>query len=361
MIRDRDEEELLITDGAGARGRVVRSSFHLRFPARWRATPPQNRYAAAIEAETLAWLHWHGMGVAADEAEKLRKFACGMYGGCSLPLANYATGLLVTQYISLWLFWDDLQVECELGWSIDDVVSALAGGEPDPVASGAGARDAATSTTRYVAAWCDLGQRLRCTQSDSWLARLGETMRQWLENAKRETALARAYRASGEYPTFAEMLDCRTISIGMYPTFRLIELTEGYELSAAVRSHPSIVALERIASRLVGMGNDLGGLAKDIRDDWLNLVLVLRGRQGLSIERAFEKVVDLHNTEVLSFDEIAAGLPTFGAEDPLVAGYLQSVRHNIYGFALWESLAERYQECRAVVGEHALLAPVTTA
>src|SRR6185295_14112776 len=62
--------------------------------------------------------------------------------------------------------------------------------------------------------------------------------------------------------------------IGMFPTFHLIEYAEGFELPDELHAHPAVVELKRLASRLVGMGNDLGGLAKDIRNRWLNLVLV---------------------------------------------------------------------------------------
>src|SRR5687768_10204193 len=58
----------------------VPASFELRFPQCWIAQPVQNRYAVAIERETLAWLASYGIGQSRDEAEKLRKFNCGMYG-----------------------------------------------------------------------------------------------------------------------------------------------------------------------------------------------------------------------------------------------------------------------------------------
>src|SRR2546421_8490767 len=56
----------------------VPASFDLRFPRSWIANPVQNRYAAAIERETLSWLASYGIGLSRDEAEKLRKFNCGM-------------------------------------------------------------------------------------------------------------------------------------------------------------------------------------------------------------------------------------------------------------------------------------------
>ncbi len=225
---------------------VVPARFQLRFPPTWRASPVQNRYADAIERQTLCWLASHGIGTSADERDKLEKFQCGMYGGYSLPLADYHTGLLVTEFISLWLFWDDAQVEEDFGWTVDSVVAALTGPTASP-------------PSRYVAAWADLGARLRATQSERWLVRLGATMRQWLDNARAETAMAKAYRDRGACPEVAALFDCRTISIGMFPTFHLIEYAEGFELPDELHAHAAVVELKRLASRLVGLGNDLGG------------------------------------------------------------------------------------------------------
>lgn len=328
----------------------VPASFELRFPRNWIANPIQNRYAAAIESETISWLASYGIGRSRDEAEKLRKFNCGMYGGYSLPWANYQAGLLVTQFISLWLFWDDAQVEEGDDFCIEAVLEALTGAAPP------------REPSRYLAAWADIGRRLRKTQSEAWLGRLKATMREWLEHARVETRMAKAFKSGIACPDFSTVFDCRAISIGMSPTLHLIELAEGIELNETFHRHETVMALKRLASRLVGMGNDLGGLAKDISDRWLNLVLVLVERSSMMIEDAFRRVVAIHNADVEEFDRLASDLPSFGTEtDALVRGWVQAVRHNVFGFALWESTAERYQESKAVVGKKALIAPVSTA
>jgi len=288
------------------------------------------------------------MGTEPDEAERLRRFDVGRYGGCSLPRAGFDAALLVTQYISLWLFWDDLQVEDELGWNESHVIQALHG-EWKPAMSG----------SRYLAAWADLGTRLRAKRSTAWLGRLTSAMLQWLENAKRETEWALSFRERRLCPQLDELFACRTISIGMYPTFYLIELSEGVELDCSFHDHTEIQELKRLASRLVGMGNDLGGVAKDLRDRWLNLVPVTAERRQLSLTAAFEAVIDAHNADVLTFDRLASRLPSFGPNtDLFVPGWVQAVRHNVYGFALWESLAERYQATKAVVGSTPLIAEI---
>jgi hypothetical protein len=328
----------------------VPASFELRFPPGWIAQPVQNRYAVAIERETLAWLASYGIGLSRDEAEKLRKFNCGMYGGYAFPAANYQTALLVTQFISLWLFWDDAQVEEGDDFCIEAVLEALTGAaEP-------------RATSRYVAAWADIGRRLRRMQSAAWLARLERAMREWLENVGFETRLAQAFKRGVSCPDFATLFDCRTISTGMFPTFHLSEFAEGLELDESFHQHETVVALKHLASRLVVLGNDLGGLARDISQRGLNLVLVLMERSALKLEDAFQRVVDIHNAEVEEFDRLASELPSWGAEtDALVRGWVQAVRHNVFGFTLWESTAERYQEAKAIVGQQALLAPVAFA
>jgi hypothetical protein len=273
-----------------------------------------------------------------------------MYGGYSLPAANYRTALLVTQFISLWLFWDDAQVEEEDDFCIEAILEALAGGaEP-------------RAPSRYLAAWADIGRRLRRTQSAAWFGHLESTMREWLENARLETRQAQAFKGGLACPDFATLFDCRTISIGMFPTFHLIEFVEGFELDESFHRHDTVVALKRLASRLVGVGNDLGGLAKDISNRWPNLVLALMEQSSLKIEDAFQRIVDIHNADVEEFDRLASELASREAgTDALVRGWVQAVRHNVFGFTLWESTAERYQESKAVVGGRALIAPVVIA
>jgi hypothetical protein len=70
--------------------------------------------------------------------------------------------------------------------------------------------------------------------------------------------------------------------------------------------------------------------------------------------------------DVRAFDRVAAQLAgRLPALDPdtaaLLRGWVQAVRHNVYGFALWESTAERYQEYKAIAGPHALIAPLSAA
>ncbi|MEA2704135.1 MAG: hypothetical protein QOD63_2080, partial [Actinomycetota bacterium] len=250
--------------------------FDLVYPATWRSPYPDgNIYSAAFESATIDWLGRFGLVTDERDLETVRKFSCGRYGGYSSPRSSFRDGLLLTQYVSLWLFWDDRVVEEGLGWSVNDIVAALVEPQVPDAADG------------FARAWHDLCVRLRRTQSDRWLLRLAIDMEAWMRNAKLETANAARYQSSGELPDFEALLAIRTISIGMYPTFHLIEMAEGLELPDGFHDDPFVRELKRLASALVGYGNDLGGFAKDCLATWPNLVTAMKEQADLGTVDAF--------------------------------------------------------------------------
>jgi hypothetical protein len=68
----------------------------------------------------------------------------------------------------------------------------------------------------------------------------------------------------------------------------------------------------------------------------------------------------MHNAEVEAFDDVAADVPRWGRQvDVQVDGWVQAVRYSVAGFTLWESMAERYQQYKAVLDGRVLAAPLT--
>lgn len=86
------------------------------------------------------------------------------------------------------------------------------------------------------------------------------------------------------------------------------------------------------------------------------------GQRAVGAENIEPSPIKVHIAppQPVHFDAIASALPRFDPDtDALLRGWVQSVRYNVYGFALWEATAARYQERKAVVGDTALVAPVT--
>jgi terpene synthase-like protein len=343
-------EEVTIISEGDSRGleRLTPHKFRLLFPDHWQSPyPGGNVYLDAFERGTIDWLRSFGMLRDERDSEIIKKFSCGKYGGYSSPRASFRDGLLITEFVSLWLFWDDCVVEQGTRWSIDDMVSAM------------GDESTLRGDDGFMNAWHDLCVRLRQTQSATWMVRLCSEMQAWMENAKIETQNAQKYKRSGIMPDFDTMLDIRTVSIGMYPTFHLIEMTEGFELPANFHEHGIVKEMKRLASRLVGIGNDLGGLAKDLANGWPNLITALRQQANISLVDAFCRIVDMNNADVATFDQLEDQLPSWGSKiDSQIQGWIRAVRYSVVGFTLWESLAERYQNKKVAVDGRVLAAPV---
>jgi hypothetical protein len=317
------------------------------FPERWRSG--SNVHTQAAAAETLAWMKSHGMGQTPAEESRLRKFCCGQYSGYALPHASYPRYLLMTEFLTLWLFWDDCEVETEQGIAVDELIAAMTG---ERLPAGA---------SRYAAAWYDLGRRLRQTQSRDWLERLGQTLRQWLLVSRLEAERAREQQRSHKPMAFDTFLSRRVITIGMYPTFHLIEYTEGCELGE-LHDDPVVKTLKLLAARLVALGNDLMSLGKDLAQAWPNVVTVLSAHDGIPMSEAFGRVVTMHQRDIARFDTLAerlwSALGRSSATGRMLRDWLQAVRHSVHGFALWESTAVRYREVPAMVDGELLWAPL---
>ena len=321
--------------------------FRLLFPTSWEPPFPEgNRYSPLLENLTLEWLQRFGLATTEREVEVVRQFDCGRYGGYSSPCSSFRDVLLITQFISLWLFWDDEMVEQGIGWSIQDFVTAM---------EGAPSRD----ENGFAQAWRDLSERLRRTQSGRWMRRLLADMEDWMRLAKVDTSSGQGLLAEGVMPRFEEMLAIRTVNIGMYPTFHLLEMAEGFELPDHVFEDEDVRELKRLSSRLVAFGNELGGLGKDVANGWPNLALALQHERDMTIEDAVAAVVEMHNADVESFDDVAARLRSWEPTIDLQAReWVQAIRYSVVGFTRWEAGAERYQRHKLVVDGRVLAAPV---
>jgi hypothetical protein len=313
------------------------------FPDHWRAGA--NVHTDAATEEAIAWMKAHGMGCTPEEEDLLQKFCCGHFSGYAVPYTNYGRYLIITEFLTLWLFWDDYEVETAERAATGELYAAITG---ERLPAGA---------SRYITAWYELGRRLRLTQSRDWSARLGKTMHQWLAVSRIETERAREQQRSGRSMDLEGYLGRRVISIGMYPMFHLLEYTEGCELGA-LHAHPVVKALELLASRLVALDNDLLSLGKDMAHAWPNAVTVLSAHQGLPMREAFARVVAMHRRDVARFDELAEDLIDEMREDERknesLRRWVQAVRYAVHGFAVWESMASRYRQYRAVVDGEAL-------
>lgn len=308
--------------------------FRLMIPLHWKPEVEVNRHAKKIEEATLRW--FAGLGCTEAQIRRVTKFQPSLYMGMSFPLAGFEEALLISKYLSLWLLWDDIDVESqENAWRLT----------PHHVFSG----ELPEGATVFDRGWWELLTELSKSMSPAWMARLCLSMEVWSDAALREARLSKQWN-EGARVTLAEALRSRIDTIGMYATSYLLEYAIGYELPKSFHELNAVRRMKTLANKIVGLGNDLFSFGKDYASDYINVISAMRRERSISTLEAIEEVVDMHNDALLEFDVLAASLPSLGAAgDAMVARWLAWLRHSCIGFGVWESVAPRYAEFRLLV------------
>jgi hypothetical protein len=312
-----------------------KEQLYLLYPSSW--GPTLNPYADLAKKATSDWLRARG-AVNTHTIRLMEDMRPDLYGGYPYPSANFEHLTTLTEFLTLWMLFDDLAVEGsdkywrEHGLSLEDYTIALRGGplsvRADP----------------FLMAWGELGQRFAKQMSPAWCARLSVLFTDWLGATRREHETYSALRREARLPDPELYLSIRMISVGVLPTFYFIEYAEGFELPAEVSEHPALSKLRALGTKLELLSNDLASLEKDLRNNWPNMVTVLKEAENLSLREAVIRVVEMHNDTLQDFLKTEAQMPSFGAErDPFVSAYIKKMHYIVRGFAEFQLGAERYR------------------
>jgi hypothetical protein len=326
-----------------ANGALRAERLELTIPRHWWPEPAINVHAARAEEETLEWFLSLGFGERALRI--IGTFSPSQYAGIPFPLAGSRELSLITRYLSLWLLWDDVDVERrERGFRIR-ASTVLATAVPH-------------ATTLFDKAWSCLFRELGETMSFEWLDALGDAMEAWSDAALRQTQATKRQRPGAWRISFADAMRARIETIGMYATARLIEYARGRELPKHFHEHDAVQDLMMLANKIVGLGNDIFSLGKDWASGYVNVVLALREDFSLPMLDAVRSILGEHDEAIVDFDQLARTLPSFGEEwDAEIAEWLRQLRYSCVGFTLWESRAPRYTSLEMLV-DGAVVDPV---
>lgn len=153
-------------------------------------------------------------------------------------------------------------------------------------------------------------------------------------------------RAGRWVPHESSFLMLRPAAGAVPPFFALIEPLEGIRLSAAVKAHPHVLELQRLAGGIVCWINDVLSYEKERKlDDVHNLAIVYEVHRALPPGAALAQAVRLSNAEVDGFLARAAALPSFSAaEDAELARYIEVLGSMIRITRDWTLGSARYAE-----------------
>lgn len=196
-------------------------------------------------------------------------------------------------------------------------------------------------TDPYSNAFGDLRERMLARRIPNWIPRFVASVERLFDAFVDEAK----YRNLEVAPAFANYRQIRQITIGLYSGFLLSELTDGIVLPPEVLAHEHVRALEKTASDIVGLANDILTAEKEHgRGEVNNTVVVLMVEDGLSFDDALARTIQLHDAELREFSRLAADLPRFADEDTdqQLRRYVDFLATFISGHRDWARQTGRY-------------------
>lgn len=332
--------QVVSRDEARSLERLSEDRFKLRVPRRWRAPIAVNVHADALGEQTTDWIA--ALGCPAWQVRRAHDFQASHYIGIPFASLGFEKALLISKYTSLWLLWDDVEVENNLSpWRIE-LHHVLSGTPP-------------AEANIYDLGWLALFRELAASMSESWLAELIQIMVVWTDEAHRQAQMSRLFREQGQLPTYSDCLLTRISTIGMYAMSRLIEYTIGIEFPTEFFKNPILRRMQTLSNVIVGLGNDIFSFPKDYAENFINVILVLSGEHSMPFVQAFARIVELFNETLVEFDVLETKLPSFDPSwDRHLRIWVQELRYCALGLTVWESQAPRYNRQKILCGSKVL-------
>jgi len=305
------------------------SEVALVYPNSW--IVPLSPLAHEMSRRTELWLRERGVIHDEESSEKFRKLAVAEYANWPFPQAEAARAEVITKFLALWIFYDDVIEEKDDGQRAK-IFQAIAG-RPETCPEG----------NAHLRCWWELGRTYAQVMSPEWLERHARRFADWVTSVREECLGANQFRNSGTFPSAAKHLERRSFNIGMIPNIDFLEYQMGWELPAEALEDPDMKSLVSLSAEVVAIINDIFGYTKDRELRWCNLVPSLAQEFQISLDEAFRWVADMHNARVRAIAQFEEKLIQKSKNQPKMTQWIQGLRHIMYGFARWHAMAPRYR------------------
>lgn len=290
---------------------------------------------ASEPAVTTANAEWtRRFALAPDEHALARhaRIGCGSFASHTYPRATDPVVCLGADLIT-WLFlFDD-----RFGEATGTESSADPGGF-ESYERALRTLDVPANATAFHRALVDIAERGTALANAAWLSRFADSIASYFRGCLMEGP----YRNGRGTPTLAQYRDLRTLSVGAYPVFDLIELASGQILSDHEVNCPEVVGGRELAACLCAWVNDVYSYPKEtVARDPLNLVSVIMNERGLGSEEALSSAVALFNAELEHFCELVHGAKSRSTTS--IAAYLNGLEDWVFGNRTWTVTSGRYE------------------
>ncbi|SEW42635.1 terpene synthase family protein [Chitinophaga arvensicola] len=194
-----------------------------------------------------------------------------------------------------------------------------------------------------LAAMSDIWQRMRQISQRPWQARFARSLKEaFTANLWRMKHVDKAHNTSlKDYMRFRPQIGGANFFLD------LATLMGAIRLPADLRSNPQVKNMGLYCSRTICWANDLYSFPKEYEGgDELNLVMLLKHHQQLTLDQAVEQAVKIHNSEVALFNNTADVLSAVcaAAVKPVLEQYVLTLGQMMKGNIDWSTQdTTRYQ------------------
>ncbi|MGH3086609.1 MAG: terpene synthase family protein [Rubrobacteraceae bacterium] len=296
-----------------------------------------NEDAKEIHVESVEWARRLGLVTTAEAYEKALEGRLGWLAGYFHPTAGREKLRLISDWCA-WMFLRDDLVDDANFFRHPERLASLDTRFLD-ILRGA---DPAKEDYALSAAIANLRERLRPeVPAALWMRRFIRSVKEHFDSTLWESI----NRARGIVPDLATYNRMRPITGGMDVDTNFIEIATGIYLPPEVHGHRVVSSMTRISSLSICWMNDLFSLQKELaRGDVHNIVLIIQNQEGLTLDEAIKKAVEMNEDEVRSFLELEKELPSFGpAIDGDLQKYVSILKTRMSGNLDWSMESARYK------------------
>ncbi|NSL87189.1 hypothetical protein ECE50_010135 [Chitinophaga sp. Mgbs1] len=184
-------------------------------------------------------------------------------------------------------------------------------------------------------------RELTAVSSPQWVQKFIYYLSQLMEGIKIDSQIS--YRQDVQYPAIRDYIPLRRKSMAAGAISCTIELVAGI-LPEFICVHPYIQRTRALTEDLMGWGNDLASVEKEMADkEAMNLVLVIKHERNCCMEAAVEEAVQMYNAHVREYMQLRSDMPDFGIYTPAVMKFMEGQGLWLSGQLHWFDQTDRYK------------------
>lgn len=185
------------------------------------------------------------------------------------------------------------------------------------------------------------GRLLESGATAEWLQRFAQEIKDWFDAAAEEESI----KSRHEIMTPDSLMNLRPRSGAVFLFMRFVEGFLEHALPGDPLLHKKLRLLHEYAGRIIIYPNDIWSYTKEhSAGHSMNLISSLMHHEQLDLKEAIYRTVDMHNIDMMAFNELATQLLQSDNVTLLVHSYMKALEYFLHGLFVWGLHAHRYSK-----------------